>query len=74
MDYHAPLKSGFVIEAVHQLVRSKVAHLEEDQIMYEMMQATIDMVQSGAIVQLANAVAAREAIPQTTFHSTFENF
>lgn len=74
MDYHAPLKSGSVIEAVHQLVRSKVAHLEEDQIMYEMMQATIDMVQSGAIVQLANAVATKEAIPQTTFHSTFENF
>lgn len=75
MDYHAPLKSGKMITAVHDYVRSKIGHLEEDQIMYEMMEEAIGMVQNGTILQITAEVAAREQIPYTTeFTARFEEF
>jgi len=75
MDYHAPLKSGKMITAVHDFVRSKIEHLEEDQIMYEMMEKAIEMVQNGTILKIATEVAANEAIVNTTaFTGQFEKF
>lgn len=75
MDYHAPLKSGKLISAIHDFVRSNVAHLEQDQIMYEMMQTTIDLVQSGTVVKLAEATAVKEqVIYSTAFQTQFETF
>ncbi|TCC99261.1 histidine ammonia-lyase [Pedobacter hiemivivus] len=75
MDYHAPLKSGKIVTAVHEFVRSKIEHLEEDQIMYEMMEKAIEMVQSGTILQIATDIAALEKVHFTTaFDTQFENF
>lgn len=75
IDYHAPLKSGKIINAVHDFVRSKVEHLEEDQIMYEMMETTIEMVKTGAILKIANEIAAKQGLAYTTaFTAQFEEF
>ncbi|WP_316815667.1 histidine ammonia-lyase [Pedobacter nyackensis] len=75
MDYHAPLKSGKMVTAVHDFVRSKIEHLEEDQIMYEMMEKAIEMVQNGTILQIATEIAAQENVVNTTaFSGQFENF
>jgi histidine ammonia-lyase len=75
MDYHAPLKSGKMITAVHDFVRSKIDHLEEDQIMYEMMEKAIEMVQNGTILQIATEVAAKAAIAnRSAFTLQFEEF
>lgn len=75
MDYHAPLKSGKMITAVHDFVRSKIEHLEEDQIMYEMMERAIEMVQNGTVLQIAREVAAKYKVNHTTaFTEQFENF
>lgn len=75
MDYHAPLKSGKIINAIHEAVRAKVQHLEQDQIMYDLMQTTIDMVQSGELLQIAKATAEAEKLTYTTAFSTyFEEF
>lgn len=71
MDYHAPLRSGKMIAAVHDFIRSKIQHLEEDQIMYEMMQVAIDLVQSGEILKVAAAAAADGNVVNTTPLSTF---
>ncbi|WES97615.1 histidine ammonia-lyase [Chryseobacterium arthrosphaerae] len=60
MDYHAPLKSGKVLEAVHRFVRSKVYHIEEDQIMHDMMQVTIDMVKDGSLLKVAQEAVSIE--------------
>ena len=62
MDYHAPLKPGKILQAVHNFVRSKVSHLEEDQIMYEMMEVTINMVRNGDILTVARKAALAEGI------------
>ena len=75
MDYHAPLKSGKVITAVHKFVRSKIAHLEEDQIMYEMMEKAIELVQRGTVLQIATELAAKgEFAHSTVFDDQFEKF
>ncbi len=75
LDYLAPLRSGKLIEAVHGFVRSKVAHLEQDQIMYEMMQTVVDMVQSGSIVKLLAKTAVKEnVLYETAFQTQFETF
>lgn len=75
MDYHAPLKSGKMITAVHDFVRSKIQHLEEDQIMYEMMEKAIEMVQDGTILKIAREIAMQENVVNTTnFSGQFENF
>lgn len=62
MDYHAPLKSGKTITAVHRFIRSKIPHLEEDQIMYEMMEKVIQLVQNGEIFKIAADLKSDEAI------------
>lgn len=60
IDYHAPLKSGKILETVHHFVRSKVPHIEEDQIMHEMMQVTIDMVKDGSVLKIAQEAVSME--------------
>lgn len=75
MDYHAPLKSGKMITAVHNFVRSEIEHLEEDQIMYEMMEKAIGMVQDGTILKIARDLAAEGDVANTTvFTDLFEHF
>lgn len=75
IDYHAPLKSGKVITAIHNFVRSKVVHIEEDQIMHEMMQQTIDMVKSGDLLRIAAETAAHDSLSNArTFNTYFEEF
>jgi len=57
LDYHHPLKSGKILNAVHGFVRTKIPHLEEDQIMYEMMETSIKMVQNGTLLEVAKKAA-----------------
>jgi histidine ammonia-lyase len=72
MDYHLPLKSGKVINAVHDAVRSKVSHIEEDQIMYNLMQTTIDLVQSGELLEIAQK--AQDQMSTEGFNEEFEKY
>ncbi|MNY66595.1 hypothetical protein D3C86_2040480 [compost metagenome] len=64
-----------MINAVHDYVRSKVEHLEEDQIMYEMMEKVIEMVQDGTILEIAVNTAEKEGVVNTTvFTDLFEKY
>jgi len=53
VDYHAPLKPGKILAAVHGFVRSEIDHFEEDQIMYDRMETAIKLVQTGSVVSVA---------------------
>jgi len=53
VDYHAPLKPGKILVAVHNFVRSEIDHFEEDQIMYDRMETAISLVQTGKVVSVA---------------------
>ncbi|KIA93122.1 histidine ammonia-lyase [Pedobacter kyungheensis] len=53
VDYHAPLKPGKILTAVHNFVRTEIDHIEEDQIMYNSMETVINLVKSGKVVSVA---------------------
>lgn len=75
MDYHAPLKSGKIMNAVHEAVRLKVPHIEEDQIMYDLMQSAIEMVQNGKVLDILQRESrAQSAGDAFQFTNLFEEF
>jgi histidine ammonia-lyase len=53
-DFHAPLRSSAPLAAVVALLRTRVAHLSDDRHIQPDMQAAIDMVKSGALLQCAS--------------------
>jgi histidine ammonia-lyase len=50
-DFHAPLKSSAALEAVRELVRGKVAYLDDDRLMAPEIAAATALVRSGAVVK-----------------------
>jgi len=61
-DYHAPLKSTAVVEAIHQHVRKSIPHIEEDQPMTDILDAALALVKSGELVELAKEVSEKEGV------------
>jgi len=56
-DFHRPLKSTPIIEAVHQEIRNVIPHITEDQPMEAILLAAHELIQSGKLVQTAEATA-----------------
>ena len=50
-DFHAPLTTSAPLAAVHAALRAQVPHLSDDRHIQPDMQAAIDMVKSGALLQ-----------------------
>lgn len=53
-DFHAPLCTSAPLAAAVALLRTRVAHLSDDRHIQPDMQAAIDMVKSGALLQCAS--------------------
>jgi histidine ammonia-lyase len=66
MDFHAPLKSGKVMTAIHEHVRTKITPVVNDRVMTEDMEAAIDLIQSGDLIKIANELAIKEGLPFET--------
>ena len=56
-DFHAPLKSSEVLEAVRGKVRADVPHLDDDRYFHPDMEKAIALVRRGTVVEVAAAVA-----------------
>ncbi|WP_083778415.1 histidine ammonia-lyase [Caulobacter segnis] len=52
-DFHAPLRSSAVLEAVRALTREKVAHLTDDRHFHPDLKAANALVRSGAVIAAA---------------------
>jgi histidine ammonia-lyase len=75
MDFHAPLKSGKILQAIHTYIRHHIPHIEQDRIMYDCMQSAIEIVQRGELSKLACATATMEGEPYVTpFSQLFDSF
>lgn len=72
MDYHAPLQSGKIINSIHDAIRKKVPHIEEDQIMYEFMETIIEMVRNKEILTIANSFGKNSV--EDDLAEEFENY
>ncbi|PWK75464.1 histidine ammonia-lyase [Aminobacter sp. AP02] len=55
-DFHAPMASSDVLEAVRKLVRARVPHLDEDRHFHPDMEKAIALVRSGAVVNAVSGV------------------
>lgn len=73
MDFHAPLKSGKVMTAIHAHVRKSITPVIKDRVMTEDMEAAIEMIQSGELIEIANKVAKKEGLPFETEWSEIFN-
>ncbi|TPG21112.1 histidine ammonia-lyase [Sphingomonas koreensis] len=54
-DFHTPLTSSPALEAVRARLREDVPHLDDDRYMHPDMEATLAIVQSGALADLLHA-------------------
>ncbi|WP_194977153.1 histidine ammonia-lyase [Aquiflexum lacus] len=75
VDFHAPLKSGKIMTALYDYVRTKIKHITEDQIMYEDMETAIEMIRSGELLTLAKEVAEKEGLElETSWSGEFDRY
>ncbi|SIT04733.1 histidine ammonia-lyase [Belliella pelovolcani] len=75
VDFHAPLKSGKIMTALYEHVRTKIKHVTEDQIMYEDMETAIEIIRSGELLNLAREVAEKERLElETQWSREFDKF
>ena len=73
MDYHAPLKSGKIMTAIYERIRKDIEPVVFDRIMYEDMEAAIELIKSGELIELAKEVAQAEGLElETPWSKTFE--
>lgn len=73
VDFHRPLKSSKIMSAIHDHIRSKIAHISKDQVMNEMMETAIEMVKNKELIEIAKEAAKKHSISlQTEFSSDFD--
>jgi len=58
-DYHAPLQSTAIVEAMHQHIRTLIPHLEEDQPMEDILNKAFYLVESGELIAQAKKAAQK---------------
>jgi histidine ammonia-lyase len=73
MDFHAPLRSGKILDAVYKSIREVIPPVEKDRILYEDMETAIELVKGGSLLALAHQVAEETGAPyQTEWTSLFD--
>jgi histidine ammonia-lyase len=61
-DFRLPLHSGKIIDACHQLVRSRIRFVDRDRMMSGDIEESINIVKKGDLVKIANITASKENI------------
>ncbi len=56
-DFHKPLKSGKILEAVHSFVRGKISHAEEDRVFADDIEKAIGIITSREILKIAGDIS-----------------
>lgn len=62
-DYHKPITSTPIIEAIHERTREHIPHIEEDQPMTSILEKALELVQSGELIDLATKESEHKSIP-----------
>ncbi len=71
-DYRRPMKSGWIIEACHNMIRKKIDHAEEDRIFANDIREVHEIITSGMLVNKTYEVAERENINlKGKYHEAF---
>lgn len=70
-DYHKPLKSSSLLEAVHAFIRTKISHAEEDRVFAKDIEKAIRIIEKRSILKVA---AKQQGIFKTDFENLFETY
>lgn len=75
LDFHRPLKSSKIMEAIHNHVRSKIDHITRDGVMNETMETAIEMVKNKELIAVAREAAKKHSLSiETDFSSDFDQY
>lgn len=75
LDFHRPLKSSKVMEAIHNHVRSKIDHITKDGVMNETMETAIEMIKNKELINVAlEAAKASSTSLETDFSPEFDQY
>lgn len=59
LDFHAPLKPGKGVEAVHQRIRTEIPHLDRDRFLKPELSRLRELIRSGELVQVAEGAVGK---------------
>ncbi len=72
-EFRRPLKSGKLLDEVHQTLRQKVAFAEKDRVFSEDIEKAIGMIKKGALMSIVQKVSKREKLSlETPYSELFE--
>ncbi len=75
LDFHRPLKSSTIMHHIHQHIRSKIDHIDQDKTMNEDMEVAIGMVKNAEIKQVVTSTSEQLDLSlETKYSSEFDNF
>jgi histidine ammonia-lyase len=66
MDFHAPMKSGKILTAIYERVRSKIEPVTVDRIMTEDIEVAIEMIQCGELIGIAEEISSTHKVKWET--------
>ncbi len=74
-EFRKPLKSGWFLEKVHQLVRTRVSFATEDRVFATDIEAGIELIRNKALIRLLDSVSETKKITlKTPLHEVFETY
>ncbi|GJM62727.1 histidine ammonia-lyase [Persicobacter diffluens] len=74
-EFRRPMKSGLILDAIHNAVREKVSFAEVDRVFADDIELGIEMIKSRQILNLAETMAAKEKVNfSSRFNEEFEQY
>ena len=74
-EFRKPLKSGWFLDQVHQLVRTKVSFATEDRVFATDIEAGIELIRNKALIRLLDSVSEKQKVSlRTPLYEVFETF
>ncbi len=70
-DFHHPLKSSTILNGVHSLIRTKIAHADADRVFKEDIEQAVQLVRNKTLLKIADQYKHQI---ETGFEDIFENF
>ncbi|RVU03058.1 histidine ammonia-lyase [Mucilaginibacter limnophilus] len=67
VDFHAPLKSGKALQAIHNHVRRLIPYIEHDQVLLDILEKAISIIRSGELPRLVKQYTG-------FYNQTFDGF
>ena len=74
-EFRKPLKSGWFLEQVHQLVRTRVSFATEDRVFATDIEEGIKLIRDKALIRLLDSVSEKQKVSlRTPLYDVFETF